>query len=649
MSDVTRKQTVGWLALTLGVACVVLAFSPSPVQAWDFDPGNSCAVEEQRNFDLLQSQLYFMVDRSGSMAQGAGEWGPRHQCTVNVDYAWWTDYTYNRTEFCRTCRSESDCRTYFENNGWSVNYVVEYREREYELSKWLTATDAIINTVQSLTYPSKDDLVQFGFGVFWTDSTDHVSPMEDSSGPIETAIYNESPVGGTRMDYGLDKAISTLQADPQSSERPQATLLLTDGEPNWGSGQDTVNAACRHKNQAGPVHVVGFGSGTDERFNDLLAAAGGTGYCCNDGNSCTEDSSNHVDPCNSSPLNGDDLKSSWECHGATQVSGGTALQAVATEIANDLSCQINASSFWEQRWSEPGYGCSTNDYSCLKFDWDGAFGGLSYNQNDPAGTGWRWLDPNQQETVVLNDQTCRDIEKPSTGNVVYVKRACICDAQTTGAECSRTNTTTCECLDGNVSCSQSSATCAPKTDCENRDQTGLEMCSDGVGVCKDTATEVCSDTGAITCPAMASAPPESPNETSCDNLDNDCDGQVDEEVYRSCDTGKMGRCAVGRQACNAGTFSSTCVQQKRPVPEICNGLDDDCDGVVDNIMASWDKNWNVSLDVRTELACGQQNACTCPSSSDIDSSYRGSIHDGSVDDEFDAMMQNTQTGCFCTE
>jgi hypothetical protein len=71
--------------------------------------------------------------------------------------------------------------------------------------------------------------------------------------------------------------------------------------------------------------------------------------------------------------------------------------------------------------------------------------------------------------------------------------------------------------------------------------------------------------------------------------------------------------------------------------------------VVDNIMASWDKNWNVSLDTRTELACGQQYACTCPSASDIDSEYRGSIHDGTVDDEFDTMMQNTQTGCFCTE
>jgi hypothetical protein len=633
------------MALAVGVICVAVALSPRSVHAWDFDPGSSCAVEEQRNFDLLQSQLYFMVDRSGSMARGAGEWGPRHLCTVDLKYQWWY-----KQEFCRTCRSESDCRTYFENQGWVVEDVIEYREIEYELSKWLTATNAIINTVQTLTYPSKEDLVQFGFGVFWTDSKNHVSPMEDSAGPIENAIYNESPVGGTRMDRGLDKAISTLNADPNASERPQATLLLTDGEPNRYSGDDTIQAACQHRNQVGPVHVVGFGSGTDERFNNLLAAAGGTGYCCTDGQTCNETTSNHVDPCGVSPPvdSWGNVDSNWECHGATQVSGGTALQAVATEIANDLSCQIDASSFWEQRWSEPGYGCASSDYSCLKFDWDGAFGGLSYNQNDSAGTGWRWLDPNQQETVVLNDQTCRDIEKPSTGNIVYVKRACICDAQTTGAECSRTNTSTCECLDGNVTCSQSSATCTPKTDCQNRDQTGLEMCSDGVGVCKVTTSEACTDTGDITCPATATAPPESPNETSCDNLDNDCDGQVDEDVYRSCDTGKQGRCAVGRQACSAGSFGS-CVQQKRPVPEICNGLDDDCDGVVDNIMASWDKNWNVSLDTRTELACGQQYACTCPSASDIDSEYRGSIHDGTVDDEFDTMMQNTQTGCFCTE
>ena len=626
--------------------------APQSAHAWEFDSSESCAFEDQRNFDLLQSQLYFMLDRSGSMEQSGGERGKRYFCEADVYDTRWPFWSRDKTFECADCRSEQDCVNYLSGlRGWVLDEVDHFFSGYGSRSKWVSATEAIQATVDTLTYDDKEDIVQFGLGLFWNGRTNKVSPQEGAAGPIRTAIASEYPVGGTRMDYGLDEAIDVHLDDDQASSRPQATILITDGQPNYGSEQSTVDQACRHRNQVGPVHVVGFGDGTDESYNNLLAAAGGTGYCCTGGGDCNASSSNHVDPCGSNPLNSyGNLRSDWECHGADQVSNGTALQAVATKIANDLSCQIDASAFWEQRWSQPGYGCSSNDFSCLQFarDEDG-FVQLSYQQDDSEGTGWRWLDPDQQETVVLNDQTCRDIEKPSTGNIVYLKRACMCEGQTSGANCSRSDTSTCECLDGNVSCSQSSATCVPKTDCENRDQTGLEMCSDGVGVCKVTTSETCTDTGAITCPATATAPPESPNETSCDNLDNDCDGQVDEDVYRSCDTGKMGRCAVGRQACNAGTFSSTCVQQKRPVPEICNGLDDDCDGVVDNIMASWDKNWNVSLDVRTKLACGQQNACICEDMSAIDSEYRGSIQDGSVDDEFDTMMQNTQTGCFCTE
>jgi MYXO-CTERM domain-containing protein len=47
-----------------------------------------------------------------------------------------------------------------------------------------------------------------------------------------------------------------------------------------------------------------------------------------------------------------------------------------------------------------------------------------------------------------------------------------------------------------------------------------------------------------------------------------------------CDTGKQGACAKGVSLCTAGKLG--CTQLFQPVGEVCNGLDDDCDGLVDN-------------------------------------------------------------------
>jgi hypothetical protein len=48
----------------------------------------------------------------------------------------------------------------------------------------------------------------------------------------------------------------------------------------------------------------------------------------------------------------------------------------------------------------------------------------------------------------------------------------------------------------------------------------------------------------------------------------------------SCDTGKKGVCKDGTQQCSKGAL--TCVQSIQPSAETCNALDDDCDGQVDN-------------------------------------------------------------------
>ncbi|HET6334330.1 MAG TPA: MopE-related protein [Polyangiales bacterium] len=86
-----------------------------------------------------------------------------------------------------------------------------------------------------------------------------------------------------------------------------------------------------------------------------------------------------------------------------------------------------------------------------------------------------------------------------------------------------------------------------------------------------------------------------PEETLCDGIDNDCDSSVDDpwpELGNSCDDGQLGACADGgRMVCAASKASTMCDLSLAPDPvpgagptatELCNGVDDNCDGTVDN-------------------------------------------------------------------
>ena len=88
----------------------------------------------------------------------------------------------------------------------------------------------------------------------------------------------------------------------------------------------------------------------------------------------------------------------------------------------------------------------------------------------------------------------------------------------------------------------------------------------------------------------------------CDGEDDDCDGRVDEEVPTgaACSDfpeGGEGECTMGAISCVFG--QEVCLGDVGPTTEVCDGEDDDCDGVIDN-----------GFDFATDpLHCGSCDPC----------------------------------------
>ena len=153
-----------------------------------------------------------------------------------------------------------------------------------------------------------------------------------------------------------------------------------------------------------------------------------------------------------------------------------------------------------------------------------------------------------------------------------------------------------------IACSSNTTTTPPiQTECS-------------AGQTDGTCQTQCQSTGSRVCDANGFWGACTPPQETCNQKDDDCDGQTDEDLVNC---GQTSNCTsaeqqcvtscnnVGKQFCQDGQWGP-CM----PPAETCNGQDDDCDGQIDNgIQIPCSNDCGTGFQVCNN---GEMSACSAP-------------------------------------
>ena len=210
----------------------------------------------------------------------------------------------------------------------------------------------------------------------------------------------------------------------------------------------------------------------------------------------------------------------------------------------------------------------------------------------------RWCDPCEDRPRV---RWCADLDGDDHGDLRRTETTCDAPAEGYVIDCD-------DCDDGERSVHPGAAErCnGVDDDCDGATDEDLGVgqgCAAGVGACRSEGVWECAPQqggGLLRC----SATPGEPSEEVCDGADNDCNGTVDDPPQgcecldadqRACGS-DVGECQPGLQRCSGGRWA-LCEGGLSASPELCDGLDNDCDGAVDNTARG------------CECLDGQERAC----------------------------------------
>ena len=352
-----------------------------------------------------------------------------------------------------------------------------------------------------------------------------------SGSNAELQMVNWTPIGGSlrgakRYYQGGDPAFPTspIASDPYRGCRPYYVILLTDGDESCSTFANSYLAATelRATNVGGVTYdvrtfAIGFGTATPSPRIETYALNGGT-----------------------------------DAPGANR--GFYA--ADETSLALALSQIIAGSALVET--------CDGADNNCNTLVDEGFPIGTPCDGADTDACDEGFLICNSTRDGVV----CNDLSTGSVEVCNAVDDDCDSLIDEPPADCS--------------SCSGEVEICdGVDNDCDTRIDEGIaRACGNNVGVCT-AGTQLCVElvapapTGSWT---VCTGAPPSPE--SCDGLDNDCDGVVDGFV-QACGVPAVGQCQPGTQLCSAGVWGA-CIGEIGPGIEGCDGVDNNCDAVIDD-------------------------------------------------------------------
>jgi hypothetical protein len=241
------------------------------------------------------------------------------------------------------------------------------------------------------------------------------------------------------------------------------------------------------------------------------------------------------------------------------------------------------------------------------------------------------------------DATCDGVDDDCSGEADedYVPTATACG---TGA-CASTGQHTC--VDGQLadSCTPGQAAADDAT-CDGKDDDCDEVADEdyvpvdttcGHGPCASTGRTACAG-GQVTdscSPAVALFD----EDLTCDEVDDDCDGELDEDYQPQAVTCGLGACrAAGSTSCWDGEVDEVCTPGNplAAVDTTCDGVDDDCSGMADEDYVPIACGTGPCA-ARSACAGGEETACTPGSALAADDTTCDGVDDdcsGTADEDY---------------